>query len=250
MKTIVPLARVLGPDSGFGKSSPQRRSNEQSRMIKLEEDNLTGERALKLAETRAEVGLIRAKLARLNVVQSSWVIMPSVWWMGYWDIATSLALVFTALVTPYEVAMLETRLDGLFVVNRLIDLIFYVDIGLGFFSAFRKSAKEGGTLVTNHRTIRCHYLKGWFVIDISSMIPLDTVAMLQKALADDDGGGGGGGDADNLKGLRLMKLLKLMKLVRLVKVSLLLMLLMLLCRCCYCCRHCCCCYCCRCCCRC
>ena len=117
----------------------------------------------------------------LTRAESSWVIMPNAWWMGYWDVATSLALVFTALVTPYEVAMLETRFDGLFVVNRLIDLIFYVDIGLAFFSAFRKSAKAGGNLITDRQTIRWHYLKGWFVIDISSMIPLDTVAVLQEA---------------------------------------------------------------------
>ncbi len=38
-----------------------------------------------------------------------------------------LALVFTALVTPYEVAFLVPTWDGLFAVNRLIDLVFLKD---------------------------------------------------------------------------------------------------------------------------
>ena len=70
--------------------------------------------------------------------------------------------------------------------------------------------------MTDLSKIRRNYLKGWFLIDLSSMIPLDTVGVIQARMADDDGEGGGGGP--DLKGLRLMKLLKLMKLVRLVKV--------------------------------
>ena len=71
--------------------------------------------------------------------------------------------------------------------------------------------------MTDLSKIRRNYLKGWFLIDLSSMIPLDTVGVIQARMADDDGEGGGGGP--DLKGLRLMKLLKLMKLVRLVKAS-------------------------------
>ena len=181
-----------------------------------------GRRPLMREQSSLMLRAVEEKLSTTKAV-NPFVILPDVWWMGYWDLTTGLALVFTALVTPYEVAMLETSFDGLFVVNRLIDLIFYADIGLAFFSAYRKSAKEGGTLVTNLRTIRWHYLRGWFLIDLSSMIPLDTVGVVQASMAEDDGGGGGGGGgggaSPNLKGLRLMKLLKLMKLVRLVKAS-------------------------------
>ena len=180
-----------------------------------------GRRPLMREQSSLMMRAVEEKVSTTKAVNPL-VILPDVWWMGYWDLTTGLALVFTALVTPYEVAMLETSFDGLFVVNRLVDLIFYADIGLAFFSAYRKSAKEGGTLVTNLRTIRWHYLRGWFLIDLSSMIPLDTVGVVQASMAKDDGGGGGGGGggaSPNLKGLRLMKLLKLMKLVRLVKAS-------------------------------
>ena len=43
---------------------------------------------------------------------------------------TSSALIFTATVTPYEIALLdspETVFDGLFLTNRAIDCIFLAD---------------------------------------------------------------------------------------------------------------------------
>jgi hypothetical protein len=46
----------------------------------------------------------------------------------HFEIVTMFALVFTALVTPYEVALLTTKIDGLFFVNRGIDIIFVKDM--------------------------------------------------------------------------------------------------------------------------
>lgn len=51
--------------------------------------------------------------------------------MPFWDSLTSLAIVFTALVTPYEVAFLPMATspsDTLFVLNRVLDCIFIVDM--------------------------------------------------------------------------------------------------------------------------
>lgn len=56
------------------------------------------------------------------------VILPTVWWMGRWDTVTSVALLFTAIFTPYEVAMLPTQLNTLFFLNRIIDLVFITDM--------------------------------------------------------------------------------------------------------------------------
>ena len=42
----------------------------------------------------------------------------------YWDICTASALIFTAIVTPYEVCVgLETELNALYMVNTLINAI-------------------------------------------------------------------------------------------------------------------------------
>jgi hypothetical protein len=37
-----------------------------------------------------------------------------------------LLLVFTALVTPFECALLEPKVDGLFYINRVVDFAFLI----------------------------------------------------------------------------------------------------------------------------
>lgn len=63
-------------------------------------------------------------------------------WLAYWDVATTIALLFTAIVTPAEVGfgtasaetpLAERALSPLFWCNRVIDLVFFVDICLTFF---------------------------------------------------------------------------------------------------------------------
>lgn len=52
-----------------------------------------------------------------------------------WDIITTVALMFIALVTPFEVSFLPAAESAtpLFIVNRLLDVIFTVDLVLNFF---------------------------------------------------------------------------------------------------------------------
>ena len=54
----------------------------------------------------------------------------------------SIALVYVAVVTPYEVAFLETSYNALFWINRFIDVLFAVDMVLQFFIAV--PGGEGG----------------------------------------------------------------------------------------------------------
>ena len=53
--------------------------------------------------------------------------------MGYWDQTIMLILIWTALVTPFEVSFLEPDYNWLFVVNRVIDCIFLTDMVFTFF---------------------------------------------------------------------------------------------------------------------
>jgi hypothetical protein len=45
-------------------------------------------------------------------------------------VAIIAALVFTATVTPYEVAFVETKIGAMFAINRLVDLLFFSDMVL------------------------------------------------------------------------------------------------------------------------
>ena len=91
-----------------------------------------------------------------------------------WDSVTSIALIFTALVTPYEVAYLPPNgADALFIINRLVDLVFVADMVLQFCLMYQisSSALEGVRWEEEAGNIARHYLRGWFGMDLFSVAP-------------------------------------------------------------------------------
>ena len=90
--------------------------------------------------------------------------------MPVWDIVMMFALSFTAIVTPYEVVFVDEGpcVTTLFVMNRLVDLCFVLDILIILNLAYQD--KRRGGWVVQRREIRKHYLRGWFAIDFLSVI--------------------------------------------------------------------------------
>lgn len=155
----------------------------------------------------------------LKSIHKSTVINPMGYFMERWDIATLLALMFTALFAPFEVAFLQFEMEMMFntkfilqnilwFVNRVVDCIFLTDILVNFFLSYRMSVKDGGEWVKSNSKIVKHYLTTWFPIDIVSVIPFDLIGLLS-----------GSDDIKNLKSVRLIRLLRLLKLVRILKAS-------------------------------
>ena len=60
-----------------------------------------------------------------------------------------IALVFTATVTPFEVALLQPSFDPLFIVNRVVDIVFTLDI----FVQFLTMTESGQQSLTTYRVI-------------------------------------------------------------------------------------------------
>ena len=82
-----------------------------------------------------------------------YVIHPEHRFMGLWDFFNIIALLFTATVTPFEVALLpasENAAEALFIINRLVDGVFFVDMILQFFVMYRISL-HGPTGKDGHR---------------------------------------------------------------------------------------------------
>jgi hypothetical protein len=94
-------------------------------------------------------------------------------YMAYWDTVTMLAIVFTALVTPYEIAylpMATSATEPLFIINRVMDIIFIVDMLITFRMMYTAGDGEDATLwIADPRRIAVHYLKGWFLLDFVSI---------------------------------------------------------------------------------
>ena len=95
-----------------------------------------------------------------------WLIDPrSSAFMGYWDVVGLIALIFTAIVTPFEISHLSSDLNALFFVNRVVDAVFVTDLVLQFFlvyedmtvaDACERWAQTAPTLSTVHARRRAH----------------------------------------------------------------------------------------------
>jgi hypothetical protein len=147
------------------------------------------------------------------------IIDPRTKKMAYWDLVTALALIWTAIATPVEVAFLEsptTALDALFIINRMIDLVFVGDMVLQFCLMFRTKATTGATVEAPWETrpsrIAANYMKGWFALDMLSIFPsaFDIPPVIP---------GSGMASGGSVRVLRVVRVARLIKLVRLVRSS-------------------------------
>ena len=68
--------------------------------------------------------------------------------------------------------------------------------------------------VDEPKKIVCHYLKGWFVLDIISILPFDFASLKDP---NEDPDAESSSDLSMLKLVRIIRLLRLIKLVRLVR---------------------------------
>ena len=85
---------------------------------------------------------------------------------------------------------------------------FGLDIIINFFSAFYDNEN---VLVTNNKFIAATYLKSWFIIDLSSTIPVDDIVVAFI------GNGSGGGYNSLVRLARIPRLYKLVRILKLLK---------------------------------
>lgn len=134
------------------------------------------------------------------------VVNPRHRYVQWWDLMTLHLLVFTALVTPYEIAFLDgltgVGADLMFWVNQVINVIFLADMVLVFITPFEDN---DGVWVTSKQELAARYFKGMFVIDLMSIMPFDIIEAL------------GGGGLSSLKVLRVLKLFRLLKMLRIFR---------------------------------
>jgi hypothetical protein len=131
-----------------------------------------------------------------------------------WDWLILLLVIYTAIVTPYTAAFLMHE-DGpnkqrsrpsraLNVIELLVDVMFIIDLLVNLRTTYVKHNEE---LVTRASKIAKHYLKGWFLIDVTAAIPFDILFSLIQTK--------GGGESTILMGL--LKTARLLRLVRIAR---------------------------------
>jgi potassium voltage-gated channel Eag-related subfamily H protein 7 len=121
-----------------------------------------------------------------------------------WDIYIAVLLIYTAYVTPYEVAFLTTKFDPMFVINQVVNLSFLLDMVKTFFTAYLD--KENAVLTGDVWRITKAYFSSWFVVDLVSILPFDSVGLITQSET-----------LQKAKGARIIRLLRLLKLLRLLR---------------------------------
>ena len=157
--------------------------------------------------------------------------------MRPWDGIMFGLIMYTAIVTPFEIAFLNTKLDTLFVVNRIVDLFFVGDIVINFILAYYnpKDHMVQRTFpvsfifcfwllhahefcfamfmqwVTDLKLIAHRYLTSWFIVDIVSIFPFDAIALTMDVNS-------GSTSVAKLRMVRMIRLMRLIKLLRIMRV--------------------------------
>jgi hypothetical protein len=135
--------------------------------------------------------------------------------MKHWDLLMMALLVFTATVTPYEVAFLVFKINWLFAINRIVDFFFLLDLIFQFFIPLGVSESTVSTFDSelwniSRKDIAIHYLRSWFIVDGISIFPFDS---LQLALE------GNNAMVGQMRVLRILRCARLMKLLRTMRIG-------------------------------
>ena len=139
---------------------------------------------------------------------------PRSTWIQYWDFATTIALLYTATITPYEVCVgLKSEWGPLWGINTFMNLIFMADIGVQFFLPVLNP--ETNEFIRDHKILANKYLKSWFVIDVGTVLPFDTLMLIVPDLFGSECGSG----FTPVKAMKLLRIARLFKLVKILRAS-------------------------------
>jgi hypothetical protein len=151
--------------------------------------------------------IVKSETKALELEDHSKVLDPAGKFMRKWDLLMLLLLGFTASVTPYEVSFVKSEginINLLFIVNRMVDFGFLLDMGVTFFVGF--TDENTSQFVSQKGKIALRYFKGWFLIDLVSILPFDFIGLAMDSK-----------DLSQLKVLRVIRLLRLIKLLRILR---------------------------------
>lgn len=122
---------------------------------------------------------------------------------------------YTLFEIPFEMAFIEAdcNVTILILFNLLVDIVFCMDILVAFHTGFMTKIGGEDILEDNHWLIAQHYLKGWFLVDFISSIPVDRFVCLAMTPTS----GEYADNADSMQVLRLFKFARFLKLARLIR---------------------------------
>ncbi|CAK9104793.1 Potassium voltage-gated channel subfamily H member 7 (Ether-a-go-go-related gene potassium channel 3) (ERG-3) (Eag-related protein 3) (Ether-a-go-go-related protein 3) (hERG-3) (Voltage-gated potassium channel subunit Kv11.3), partial [Durusdinium trenchii] len=154
--------------------------------------------------------ILRGQKTKVFVMQKPWyVINPDNSVIAtLWQIITTFALLFVALVTPIQVGLMDVQLNWLFVVSLLVDVVFFLDMLLQFFTTYARKTPRGSEWEVRLPKIILHYISTWFLIDLVTLIPFELFSFAFPGAA-----------LEELTIIKVIRVLRLLKLTRLLRSS-------------------------------
>lgn len=97
------------------------------------------------------------------------IILPDSRFMKVWNIIILLLLLYTATFLPIRTTFMDTDPPGLFQLELVIDILFFIDVYVNFVSAY--TDRNTGYIEVSLRKIARNYLTSWFLLDLTACIP-------------------------------------------------------------------------------
>jgi Ca2+-binding EF-hand superfamily protein len=136
---------------------------------------------------------------------------------GMWDLFGLLLLICVSVLVPLR-SCFEVEVEpfsGAWFFDLFTDVYFVVDLFLNFFTAYYD---DKGMREFRKSKIRWNYLRGWFVIDLVSCLPVGYVGMVTTAINGDSEEGGSSSNTRAFKALRLLRLAKMLRIAKVLKI--------------------------------
>lgn len=137
------------------------------------------EELLKLLANSKKVGHVTFDLGLTGVSQDFYQaitlkqpIKPTSRLRTWWDTLVVIMICYGLVMIPFDIAFDVARYPWI-VFDVSLDLLFIVDVGLNFLTAYMNEDNE---LIMDFRLIRNHYLRSWFIPDVLASIPFGTIS--------------------------------------------------------------------------
>ncbi|KAL0534926.1 hypothetical protein IC582_029230 [Cucumis melo] len=93
-----------------------------------------------------------------------------------WEMWLVVLVIYSAWICPFEFAFLPYKQNALFIIDHFVNAFFAIDIILTFFVAYLDS--QSYLLVDHPKKIALRYLSTWFIFDVCSTAPLQSISFL------------------------------------------------------------------------
>lgn len=130
-----------------------------------------------------------------------YVILGDSLWKPYWDLLVSLLVLYTCFALPLRLGFKLRMSGGAAAVDYFSDVLFLIDLGLNFITAYELPSGEE---VTDVKLIKRRYFHGWFALDLVAAIPFEAVVLFT--------------DMKSVTALNLLKAPRLLRVTRIGKV--------------------------------